>query len=122
MDRPLAPCRDCDAAVPAEATTCPDCGYAVADHDRRRLALGATGTALTLSLVLAPVGLPLLWFANRHRMAAAGTVTAPAGTPSIDHVGELLRRWLSLEPGRERERRRGGVASRERREPLTGPP
>lgn len=104
MDRPLAPCRDCGEAVPADATTCPACGYAVADHDRARLALGAAGTALTLSLVLAPLGLPLLVAARRHRLAADGTVTAPASAAPLDHGWTVLRRWLSLDADREHAR------------------
>lgn len=119
MDRSLAPCRDCAVAVPADATTCPACGYTVADHDRRRFALGVTGTALTLSLVFAPVGLPLVWSAHRHRLAAAGTVTSPEGVAPFDHVTELLGRWLSLESSRDSVSRPGPVAARE---PLTGSP
>lgn len=100
MDRRLAPCRRCGTAVPDDATACPACSYAVASHDRHRLALGATGTALTLSLLFAPIGLPLLWAAYRHRLAAAGTVTTPAGPAPFEHVGEVLRTQLSLNGGR----------------------
>lgn len=75
MDPELAPCLGCAEAVPNEATRCPRCGYDLARHDRSRRRLGALGTVLCLSVVLAPVGAPLLWLAYRHRLAAGGTVT-----------------------------------------------
>lgn len=106
MDPELAPCRACGATVPPDATTCPACDYAVDDHHRPRLLLGAVGTALTLTVALAPVGLPLLWAAHRHRLAAAGTVTTTASPALGAHVGDVLRRHLRLEP--ERESYRGG--------------
>ena len=98
----MAPCRACGEDVPADATTCPACDYAVATHDRVRLTLGALGTALTLTVVFAPVGVPLLWAAYRHHLAADGSVTAPA-TPDLGpHLVAALRGHLSVEPVRDR--------------------
>lgn len=74
-DGPPAPCLECDELVPADARTCPACGYDVTRHDRLRLYLGWLGTLLTLSVVLAPLGVPLLFDAYRHRRRAEGGVT-----------------------------------------------
>lgn len=88
------PCLECRAMVPATATTCPDCGYAVDSHDRWRLLLGASGMVLSLSVVFAPVGLPLLWRAHRHQLAAAGSVTR-RGDPGLrEHLVGVLRHSL----------------------------
>lgn len=57
--------------------------------------------ALTLSLVLAPVGLPLLWRASRHRLAAEGTVTQRAEESLGEHLSSVLRGFLALERHRE---------------------
>jgi hypothetical protein len=108
MDRELAPCLDCGDAVPVEATTCPNCGYDVDDHDRQRVLLGGLGMALSLSVVLAPIGLPLVWQARRHRLAAAGSVTGRQAIHPAVHLGHVLRRHLGLaRPDRSPERRRG---------------
>jgi len=95
MDRDLAPCLACRAAVPAAATTCPECGYDVASHHPWRLALGTVGMALTLSLVLAPVGIPLLWRARSHHRAAAGTVTRRDDVAVTAHLATVLRQQLA---------------------------
>ena len=72
--------------------------------------LGGLGTALVLSVVLAPIGLSLVHRARRHRLAAEGTVTRRADgvTP---HPLETLRAFLSLDhgPGQEGEFRRGAA-------------
>lgn len=89
-------CRACAEAVPTDAKTCPECGYDVSRHDRIRLVRGLLGTALTLTVVLAPIGIPLLWSAYRHRQLAEGTVTSPAPTAFRTHVGTVSRHQLRL--------------------------
>lgn len=101
MDRDLASCLACDAAVPATATACPDCSYDVACHERWRLLLGAAGMAMSLSLVLAPVGLPLLWRARHHQLAARGTVSRRDDSALGDHLRRVLRHHLGLTPSSE---------------------
>lgn len=96
MDRDRAPCRDCRAIVPAAATTCPSCGYEVARHERWRLLLGTVGTLLTVSLAFAPVGLPALWRAHRHQLAAAGTVTEPRRVSIRDRLTTVLSKHVGL--------------------------
>lgn len=76
-----APCLECDELVPADARTCPACGYDVTHHDRLRLYLGGLGTLLTLSVVLAPLGVPLLFDAYRHRRRAEEGVTGRSDAP-----------------------------------------
>ena len=93
---PFGHCRRCDAPASASATACPDCGYDVDDHDRPRVLLGFLGTALTLSVVGAPLGVPMLWRAYRHRRLARGTVTDPSPTPLGALVGSVLRQHLEL--------------------------
>lgn len=96
MDHTKAPCLACDAAVSPEETTCPVCGYDVDHHHRARLWLGGLGTALTLSIVLAPVGLALLWRAHHHRVAAAGTVTRREAPAVAEHLARVLRHHVGL--------------------------
>lgn len=91
MDRTPAPCLSCGTAVPDDATACPECGYAVDSHDRWRFLMGGLGTLMSLSLVFAPVGLPLLWRAHRHRLAAEGTVTRRPELGVRDHLEAVLR-------------------------------
>lgn len=107
MHRDWAPCLACDAAVPRDARTCSSCGYDVATHDRRRLLLGGLGTALALSVVLAPVGLALVRRARAHRLAAEGTVTRRGASEAPEPLA-VLRAFLSLDPREGRgELRRG---------------
>lgn len=110
MARPLAPCLECGAAVPEAASTCPACGYDVASHDRPRLLLGSLGMALSLTLVLAPVGLPLVWRAHRHRLAADGTVTERVAPAVREQLARVLRSHLGLSraPAATGEFLRGG--------------
>lgn len=96
MARPLAPCLECGADVPEPTSTCPACGYDVGRHDRPRLVLGTLGMALSLTVVLAPVGLPLLWRARRHRLAADGTVTRREPDAVGEHLARVLRAHLGL--------------------------
>lgn len=123
MDRKLAPCLDCGADVPVEATTCPNCGYDVTTHDRPRLLLGGLGTALSASLVLAPVGLPLLWLARRQRLAAEGSVTRRAASTPADDLVRVIRRHLRLTPraGRPSESSGGTGATRDALDVTHGP-
>lgn len=104
MDRDRAPCRDCGETVPAASTTCPSCGYDVARHEPWRLLLGVAGTLLTVSLAFAPVGLPALWRAHRHQLAAAGTVTEPRTVSIRDRLAAVLTEHAGL--GREYPSRR----------------
>lgn len=97
MHRDLVPCLACDAEVRRGTRVCPACDYDVGRHDRRRPWLGALGTALTLSVVLAPLGLPLLWLAHQHRLAAAGSVARRADVPLGEHLVIVLRGFLSVE-------------------------
>lgn len=69
-------------------------------HDRLRLVFGIVGTALSLTLVLAPLGLPLVWLAYRHRLASrdAGPAAGPTG------LNAVLRRHLGLLPPKDSSR------------------
>lgn len=96
MDNELAPCRDCHADVPAASPTCPSCGYDVSRHEPWRVILGLAGTILTVSLVFAPVGLPALWRAHRHHLAAAGTVTEPRTVSLRDRLTAVLSTHAGL--------------------------
>lgn len=67
---------------------------------------------LTLTIVLAPLGLPMLWKAYQHRLAAEGTITAKRSTGDllkgvldIDHAAQEWPPWEA--PG---EFTRGGAA------------
>lgn len=109
---PTGPCRDCGASVATQALVCPECGYDVARSDRLRKAYGFAGMALTLSVVLAPVGLPLLWLGYRHREIAHGTVTSTGRVPLLDHAATVLRQHVGLPALGERRavvRRPAGV-------------
>ena len=92
----FGPCRRCGEPGFAGRTSCPECGYDLAVHDRRRLVYGALGTAMALSGLFAPLGLPLLWRANRHRRLAGGDVTAADDTPLGEHLRGVLGEHLSL--------------------------
>lgn len=116
MHRDPVPCLECDAPVPRRSRVCPACDYDVDRHDRRRLWLGAVGTAMTLSIVLAPIGLPVLWAAHRHRLAAAGSVGQRAEVPIGEHLRSVIWGFLTIErrstPAadlRRAEARRGAV-------------
>lgn len=80
--------------VPAAATTCPDCGYTIDWHDRWRILLGGVGTLMTLTVVFAPFGMPLVWRAHRHQRAADGTVTSRDYRAIRAHVASVLRQHL----------------------------
>lgn len=88
MNEETSPCRNCGTPVPPTSTTCLECGYDVEAHNRWRIIWGIPGTLLTISIILAPLGLPMLWKAYRHRLAAEGTVTAPRSTTSI--ISDIL--------------------------------
>lgn len=97
MDEMTAPCRVCGEDVLAATTVCRGCGYDVAHHNRRRLALGAIGTVLTLTIVFAPVGLPLLAASHRHRSLATGTATTPTETTFLAHLRGVLAHQLAVD-------------------------
>lgn len=98
MKREQAPCLACATTVPRGLQTCPACGYAVGRHDRRRCWLGVVGSALTLSGVLAPIGLPLLWRARQHHLAATGSVTHRAQPALRSQLRDALHDFLALDP------------------------
>lgn len=100
MPETLSPCRKCGMSVLPTSTTCPECGYEVTAHDRWRFIWGIPGIILTLTIVLAPLGLPMLWKAYEHRLAAEGTVTRKRSTGNIlkgvldiDHAAEEWPPW-----------------------------
>lgn len=97
MNDTLAPCRNCGDEILAGSYECPSCGHSTETHNRRRLYFGAAGTALTLTIVLAPLGLPLLWLAHRHRQLAEVTVTQQPQTRMIPYLGRVFRRQLELD-------------------------
>lgn len=122
MDETLTSCRKCGRSVPPTSTACPECGYDVAAHDRWRFTWGIPGTIITLTIVLAPIGLPMLWKAYQHRLAAEGTVTAKRSTGNLlkgvldtDHAAEEWPPWEA--PG---EFTRGG-SKHSRNEDSKGP-
>lgn len=92
----MAPCLECGADVPESVATCPACGYTVARHDRPRLLLGTIGMALSLTVVLAPVGLPILWQARRHQLAADGNVTGRESAALRQQLARVIRSHLGL--------------------------
>lgn len=102
MDEPYEPCRSCGEVIPTTSRTCPACGYDVAHHNRIRLVLGGVGTVLTLTIVLAPIGIPMLLAAGRHRRLAESTVTRDDAKPLGAHLRAVLRHQLSLTPTIER--------------------
>lgn len=87
----LAPCLACETEISAGLRVCPECGYDLERHDRARRWLGAIGMATALSGVLAPVGVPMLWRAYRHRLAAAGSVTRHVDPAPAEHVRRAMR-------------------------------
>lgn len=121
MQRHQAHCLACAADVPEDLRSCPTCGYDLDIHERRRHLFGALGTALSLSVVLAPFGLPLLWKAHLHRLAAAGTVTGRAESSVREDLRTVLGEFVSLKPSdhRSAEHRIGGgsVVSEVRKPP-----
>lgn len=107
-------CTACGDAVPTGKTVCPECGYDVRQHDRTRLVLGIVGTALTLSVVLAPLGLSMLWVAYRSRLRREGTVTGPAGTSLSEVSATVWSQHLGLPTRIPAERGVPGRRSTER--------
>lgn len=94
----MSPCRSCGVEIPTASTECPACGYDSASHNRRRLYLGALGTGLTLTVVLAPIGIPILLAAARQREFAERGVTQQEQKSLWSHVQAVLRHHISLEP------------------------
>lgn len=96
MDPNALTCRECDSQVTPTARVCPSCGYDVSSHELWKRVWGFPGTMLTLSIVFTPLGLPMLWKAYRHRLAAEGTVTAPRSTPGI--LKSIIGTGLAADP------------------------
>lgn len=60
-------CNECKSEIPSDATTCPACGYSPASQGEIGRKLGfMVGCVLTMTLVLAPIGLPLMWILYRQ--------------------------------------------------------
>jgi len=63
-------CEKCDSEVSTNAERCPNCGYAPQAKGRTvRKLFFVFGMLLTLSVIGAPVGIPMLllyWFADRQ--------------------------------------------------------
>lgn len=93
----LAPCRNCGEEILAGTTECPHCDHDVHVHNRRRLWLGAIGTVLTLTVVLSPIGIPLLWRAHRHRQLAETTVTEQPSSTLGGQLRSVFKRQLGLD-------------------------
>lgn len=94
-------CLECSAWVPPNELAFLECGHEIAEHNRLRLSLGFVGTILTLTVVLAPVGLPMLWLAYRHCRRAEGSVTPAAETLFRDHILAVMRQHLGLRASME---------------------
>ena len=75
MPAEVCVCRSCDTPTTRGATSCPECGYDIARHNRWRFVWGLPGMLLIVSGLFAPLGVPLLMKAHRHRLAAEGSVT-----------------------------------------------
>lgn len=73
----------------------PDVSEETWRHNRLRFWFGAVGTLLTLTIVFAPIGLPLLWSAHRHRAAAEWDPNA--SKPVMNHLRAVLRYQFSLD-------------------------
>lgn len=97
--RPDATCSRCAEPVAAATATCPHCGHSVEPHNRRRLVYGLLGTALTLSVVGAPLGISLLWLAVHHRRQYERGVGGEVSELTLTDVSRTLRQQLSLDPG-----------------------
>lgn len=108
MTEPLASCRSCGELVFAGATNCSACGYDIGRHNQLRLAFGIVGMLLTMTVVLSPIGLPMLGMAHRHRRLASGSVTTYSKTPLSTHLTSVLRYHLDLERAKPPEFTRGG--------------
>lgn len=89
-------CRKCGVTVLEGTVTCPQCEYDVTTHNRHRFWLGLTGTVLTLTIVLSPIGLPLLWMAHQHRQRAEGTVATTPQIPLNEHLAAVMRHHVKL--------------------------
>lgn len=98
MDNEHPVCIECQESVPVTAQTCPYCGYDVGRHNRRRLYFGFVGTLLTLTVVLSPLGLPLLWVAHRDRKRTQGAAIGVESETLRAHLSAVLRHHLGLEP------------------------
>ena len=107
--------------VPRPTTTpaCPDCGEPMARdgrcrgcdgapgrHNRWRLFYGGVGTVLTLSVVFAPVGIPMLLAADHHRRQASGGRDAPG---LLAHARAVIRSHVDLSAPTRRDFTRGGA-------------
>lgn len=61
MDTATAPCQQCQREIPHTASVCPECGYDPQANGRliRKIFL-VGGVLLTLSIIGAPLGIPML--------------------------------------------------------------
>lgn len=70
----MATCRKCNGDVSPDASRCKHCGYDTSSHSKWRWVWGIPGLILTMSIIGAPIGLPMLWNAYKHRKAYEGGV------------------------------------------------
>lgn len=98
-------CPDCGTPLSLADGTCPDCGGDATRHNRWRLFYGSLGTVLTLSIVFAPIGLPMLLAANHHRRMSNGGDDAPS---HLQHAGAVIRSHLGLPATNRGDFTRGG--------------
>lgn len=96
MPTSLGPCRNCGHDVAVTTTCCRSCGYdADPERTRRgRFVNGILGSLLTLTLVGAPFGIPLLYRSlTYHRAHTRGVVeTAHPSTTGLAGVVDGLQR------------------------------
>ena len=71
-----AVCRRCQEAVAEGADRCPHCNYDTNGHSRSRWVWGIPGFILTMSVIGAPIGIPMLYKAYKHRKRYEGDITA----------------------------------------------
>ena len=74
------PCRRCQTAIPVDARRCPQCGYEPASEGSAgRTVLLVLGALLTLSVVGAVLGIPLMAYAfyARRKAQARRPAVAP---------------------------------------------
>lgn len=90
-------CRACGEETLAGTSECPTCGHSTSRHNELRYYFGVIGTLLSLTIVLAPLGLPLVGLAYRHRQLAEGTVTEPPRTGFFTHVRRVINHQMNLE-------------------------
>lgn len=98
-------CPECGESLSPAHAGCPSCETDAKRHNRWRLFYGGVGTALTLSLVFAPVGIPMLLAADHHRRQASGSRDGPR---LVDHMADVIRSHVDFGGSTRGEFTRGG--------------